>query len=240
MSTATRPTNTLEAVANNEEQTCHIKHLSQTDGPTSTCYEQFVSLNECVPNSNKGAEAWMIIQATSPYHIMQVSSCWCDLSGFEEDAIVGRSLKCLEGPGTDQQAINRMLEQAHSGQEVDTSVIIYQRGCTPILTYFQAKPILQHDKITQIFVRVSYSETLTMKQALEEDEAWALVTCGGKPIVTHCSAKLLELTGFTSESLLSRSCDVLFGPDSNESALHDELSACQRGQGCSRDVVATL
>lgn len=75
-----------------------------------------------------------IVESKYPFIIRYVNASWKELCGFTQREAVGKTLKILQGPGTEKDKLNVMIERLEEGDVVAScETINYCRKGTPML-----------------------------------------------------------------------------------------------------------
>ena len=65
------------------------------------------------------------VSTTARGVVVRTNQAWCQLCGYTESEVVGRTLKCIQGPGTDQVALRQLMEAVQAGRPVRVTLVNY-------------------------------------------------------------------------------------------------------------------
>lgn len=68
--------------------------------------------------------------------IVYASEGFCKLSGYKRDEILGRNCRFLQGPGTDQAAVEVIREGVAAGKDISVCLLNYKADGTPFWNQF--------------------------------------------------------------------------------------------------------
>ena len=72
-----------------------------------------------------GQSPYVIVTFEFPFTVLEVSQSWSEMTGFKEKAIRNRSLRMLQGPDTDLDAIKAIVLAAKEGRSDTRLVTLY-------------------------------------------------------------------------------------------------------------------
>jgi hypothetical protein len=86
----------------------------------------------CADKANPGgpspcdeARARAVVKNKAPFHVESVSAGWSRMYRVPEAAVLGRSLKVVQGPGTDMRAVNQLMEAGAQGARGQETFVTY-------------------------------------------------------------------------------------------------------------------
>ena len=68
--------------------------------------------------------------------IVYASEGFCKLSGYKRDEILGRNCRFLQGPGTDQAAVDVIRQGVEAGRDISVCLLNYKADGTPFWNQF--------------------------------------------------------------------------------------------------------
>jgi len=71
------------------------------------------------------ARACAVVKNKAPFHVESVSAGWSRMYRVPEAAVLGRSLKVVQGPGTDMRAVNQLMEAGAQGAKGQETFVTY-------------------------------------------------------------------------------------------------------------------
>ena len=83
----------------------------------------------------------LITDATSSGKITYANKAFKKLTGHDPSAVIGKTPRILQGPGTDKKVINRLTEALRSGGKFEGKAINYKKDGTPFIMYWRVLPI---------------------------------------------------------------------------------------------------
>jgi hypothetical protein len=66
-----------------------------------------------------------VVKNKAPFHVESVSAGWASMYGVSEAAVLGRSLKVVQGPGTDMRAAKQLMEAGAQGAKGQATFVTY-------------------------------------------------------------------------------------------------------------------
>jgi len=85
----------------------------------------------------------MLITTGAPgYHIVKVNSHWEKITGFEEQDAVGSGTACLQGPGTNQNAVDELQKQLRRGEAGGATFTNYRRNKQRFTNHLRVIPMM--------------------------------------------------------------------------------------------------
>jgi hypothetical protein len=153
---------------------------------------------------------WMVLKSTKEARVTHVSDAWLSEFCFDRSEVVGRSHKFLQGPGTDHPNFKKMLAAANKGMESGAPYVMYRKDGSCFVTFVQARTIA-YEESEHLVLKFSRSETVTSRNVPSQDIPWMLLSADSRFSILQSSQALLELTGFQTTLLTSRSLRVLLG-----------------------------
>lgn len=73
--------------------------------------------------------------------IVYCSDGFCKLSGYKRSEVVGRNCRFLQGPGTDQAAVDIIRQGVDDGRDISVCLLNYKADATPFWNQFFVAPI---------------------------------------------------------------------------------------------------
>ena len=86
--------------------------------------------------------------------IVYASEGFCKLSGYKRDEILGRNCRFLQGPGTDQAAVDVIREGVAAGRDISVCLLNYKADGTPFWNQFFVGALRDSDGNVVNFVGV--------------------------------------------------------------------------------------
>ncbi len=90
----------------------------------------------------------LITDATAQAKIIYANAAFKKLTGYEPAAVIGKSPRILQGPGTDVKVIAKLAAALKSGKKFEGKAINYKKDGTPFIMYWRVLPIKVGKKIT--------------------------------------------------------------------------------------------
>ena len=85
--------------------------------------------------------ARLITVATRPHVITRVNKAFASLCGYDADEAVGRTLRLIQGPATDADAVADLLDDVRARVPSSMIVINYRKDGTRFVNYLRAFPL---------------------------------------------------------------------------------------------------
>jgi PAS domain S-box-containing protein len=73
--------------------------------------------------------------------IVYCSEGFCQLTGYKRSEIIGRNCRLLQGPGTDQAAVDIIRTGVQEGRDISVCLLNYKADSTPFWNQFFMAPI---------------------------------------------------------------------------------------------------
>jgi len=102
-----------------------------------------------------GGIVQVITEARAPYKILSVSPGWQRLSGWTRDEVVGRTLKLLQGPMTEPDALAALMRGVHTQQPVSLRLTNYTKTGVSFVHQLSCEPLRDPAGETQCFQATS-------------------------------------------------------------------------------------
>jgi hypothetical protein len=93
------------------------------------------------PTEAEQHRAGAIISTKAPYHIMAVGDEWKELLKYSSDEMLGRSLKLLQGPSTDNECFKDLMDAVRSCRFYETTLSIHRKDGSPCTVCLRLRPI---------------------------------------------------------------------------------------------------
>ncbi len=115
---------------------------------------------QLAPNDVRNAEIFMrtspaalvITEAVQPFLIVRVNRAWELLCGYEEEEVVGRSFRFLQGAETDQSLLDLLVQGIRRGENVSLVINNYHKSGEMFRNFLRVKPLFSSDgRITHYF-----------------------------------------------------------------------------------------
>ena len=142
-----------------------------------------------------------MVHNKAPFHIESVSAGWQQMFGMSESALLGRSLRVLEGPRTDQRAVNRFMASVTRGVEGKASFMTYNVDGQRLWTHFSVSPLLSSAGTIDSFVAEACSyKSLDLDAAISSNEGYLiLVEAESGKHRAHASRDLCKLLNLSDD-----------------------------------------
>jgi len=103
----------------------------------------------------------VVCRAVPPYHVIYANSSWQELCGFTSHEMLGRSLRCLQGPATNQQAVNAMMNAVEKEEAITIpSLVNYDKQRRPFVHTVSITPLTSADGSVEHFRATSSQVSL--------------------------------------------------------------------------------
>ena len=145
--------------------------------------------------------ARVVVHNKAPFHIESVSAGWKQMFGMSESALLGRSLRVLEGPRTDQRAVNRFMASVTRGVEGKVSFMTYNADGQRLWTHFSVSPLLSSAGTIDSFIAEACSyKSLDLDAAISSNEGYLiLVEAESNKHRAHASRDLCKLLNLSDD-----------------------------------------
>jgi len=203
----------------------------------------FQTVQEVQANTSRGARA--IVRLVNPQHITHVSAGWC--AGFESDSkqFVGRSLKGLNGPATDQRIVQRMMKKVSRCLTAEETFVAYCLNGSMKLVNLRCRPLQSESgEVDHFCVDAVMSEVKTLRHAMSAPcEEPSLTVAVESRNILHASDAFLQMMNLDVKSLEDQSLTQFINDNLDGATLDAALSdaaACVAGRKRSRPLLLTL
>lgn len=92
------------------------------------------------------SRAIVVTEASSPHRIVSVNAAWEQLCGFSAAECHGKTLECLQGPETDQEAISTLMAQLNKGGEAGTVLTNYTKDGRKFRNKLRVGPLMSDNE----------------------------------------------------------------------------------------------
>lgn len=90
----------------------------------------------------------LVTDASAEGKIIYANKAFRKLTGHDPASVIGKTPRILQGPGTDQEVINRLSSAIKSGGRFEGKAINYKKDGTPFIMFWRVLPIKTGKKIT--------------------------------------------------------------------------------------------
>jgi PAS domain S-box-containing protein len=94
-----------------------------------------------------------------------VNDAFCSLTGYDEDEVLGRNCRFLQGPETDPETTARLREAIDAGEPVQVEIQNYRRDGTPFWNRLDVAPVRDEDGAITNFVGFQQDVTDSRERA---------------------------------------------------------------------------
>ncbi|KAJ8611181.1 hypothetical protein CTAYLR_003565 [Chrysophaeum taylorii] len=95
-----------------------------------------------------GAHARVITLASRPHLITHCNRAFVDLCGFSVGETLGRSLRIIQGPATDEMVVDDLLADVARQLPASMIVVNYRRNGERFINYLRVFPLVDKDDVT--------------------------------------------------------------------------------------------
>jgi len=88
-------------------------------------------------------EARVVTERVPPFRVCHVNAAWVRLCGFTETEVRGRTLAMIQGPGTDEAAVARLVSDCARGRVSSMEVTNYDKAGRPFLNQLEVLPLVE-------------------------------------------------------------------------------------------------
>ena len=142
-------------------------------------HEQDVMSVKEAMSALKNGSATVLSHVGAPYRIAKVAPSWKELFGLDEAGSVGRSLKMIEGPMTQQGILRSLYEGVSSGVAVECQLTNYHMDGRPHINHLRVVPVKGE-------IPSSPSNSSPAAPQAREPRADSLAAAAAAAGVTHC------------------------------------------------------
>jgi len=167
------------------------------------------------------AGARVVVQATSPFNIQNVSTGWAEMYGMSQSMVLGRALRVIEGPGTDSRVVRQLMDSVVRGVEGRASFMTYDVNGNRLWTHLSTAPLLAANGTIDSCVAhaVSYS-TLNLDEAMAANTGNLLVVgVQGHKHITHATQELCHLLSGVNAQTAGLACASVFDSTANREVI---------------------
>lgn len=90
----------------------------------------------------------LVTDASAEGKIIYANKAFKKLTGYDPVAVLGKTPRILQGPGTDKKVIERLSSALKSGGRFEGKAINYKKDGTPFIMFWRVLPIKVGRKIT--------------------------------------------------------------------------------------------
>ncbi len=158
--------------------------------------------------------------------IIFVNRAFQELSGYDEDELLGRNCRFLQGPDTDPGHVRKVRQALDTRQEIALDILNYHRDGTPFLNNLFISPIFDQDggllyyfasqfDVTEMRRDRRLVEEGTRRQRAIFDSAadLAIVATDRDSRITDWNSGAERVFGWTAKEMLGSSADSFFTPE---------------------------
>lgn len=140
-------------------------------GPVKTLMEPDFRLMSALSGSQQN---FAISDPSLPDNpIVYVSQGFLDLTGYTLDQVLGRNCRFLQGPGTDQSAVDIIRKGVREGVDTSVCLLNYKADGTPFWNQFFVAALrdAENNVVNFVGVQCEVSKAVVEKQMLEQQNA---------------------------------------------------------------------
>ncbi len=140
-------------------------------GPVKTLMEPDFRLMSALSGSQQN---FAISDPSLPDNpIVYVSQGFLDLTGYTLDQVLGRNCRFLQGPGTDQSAVDIIRKGVREGVDTSVCLLNYKADGTPFWNQFFVAALrdAENNVVNFVGVQCEVSKAVVEKQLKEKAEA---------------------------------------------------------------------
>lgn len=148
-------------------------------GPVKTLMEPDFRLMSALSGSQQN---FAISDPSLPDNpIVYVSQGFLDLTGYTLDQVLGRNCRFLQGPGTDQSAVDIIRKGVREGLDTSVCLLNYKADGTPFWNQFFVAALrdAENNVVNFVGVQCEVSKAVVEKQLKEKAEADSKVNADG-------------------------------------------------------------
>jgi len=103
--------------------------------------------------------------------IVYVSQGFLELTGYTLDQVLGRNCRFLQGPGTDQKAVDTIRKGIEAGVDTSVCLLNYKADGTPFWNQFFVAPLkdAENNIVNCVGVQCEVSKAVVEKQMRERN-----------------------------------------------------------------------
>ena len=178
-------------------------------------------------------------------HVLFCNDAFCQMTGYEQAELVGKSLRILQGPKTDKAVIDKLRHCLHAGEFFHGRAINYKKDSSPYIVEWNISAVYDDDGEICNFVSVQSNLTEQVTAQQQRDIlAQALHVTHDCVLVTDEAGKLVffnnsfeRLTGLKESDVLGKHHRLLLTaqrrlPSATDPSLSEEPSLTETLQNC--------
>lgn len=176
--------------------------------------------------------ARVVVMNKAPFHIESASSGWTHVHGMSEAALRGRSLRVLEGPGTDMRVVHRLLDAVVRGVESQSSFLTYTAGGKCLWTHMMVAPLLSEANTIESFVAETSSyDVLELEEAMSQEEGFQLLVSLHDPnyCIVNASQSLCQLLRVSRDHLVGIPLSAVLASSASNQRVAEMVAAVVHG-----------
>ena len=108
---------------------------------TSLFQDQSSAISTLKALAENSFDSILITDASKDGKIIFANKAFKKLTGHDPKAVIGKTPRILQGPGTDKKVIARLSAALKSGGKFEGKAINYKRDGTPFIMYWRVLPI---------------------------------------------------------------------------------------------------
>ena len=145
----------------------------------------------------------VVVQNKPPFHIESVSPGWALMYGMSSAAVLGRSLKMVQGPCTDMRAVRTLMDAVTQGVEKHVTYITYNSEGKRMLTHHHIFPLCSDSAV----VEANATEIIELaEEALQVQTGISLLMdTSSTHDITHVSDDLCRLLNKDRKAIVGQS-----------------------------------
>lgn len=162
--------------------------------------------------------------ASAGYRVQIANQAFCEMTGYSQDELVGRTLKMLQGPDTDPAVIDHLRACLREERFFEGTTTNYRKDGTPYIVRWNISPVRDDAGVLTNFVSVQQDITARVLAEQRSRLLERAFDATSEPVViTDLRGRIVfanrafsELTGHPPEALLGRTHRELGVEDEDE------------------------
>jgi len=111
----------------------------------------------------------VLVTIDPPFEVIWASDEWLNFCGFRDNEIVGKTLKLIQGPGTDQGAIDALMSAVARREVFTTTLLNYTKRGVPFYHTLTIDPLTDSQGQAHLFRAQSTSIVTCMQNAGQQN-----------------------------------------------------------------------
>ncbi|WP_216699370.1 sensor domain-containing diguanylate cyclase [Actinotalea ferrariae] len=149
-------------------------------------------------------------------HVLVCNPAFLDMTGYQEEELIGRNLRMLQGPDTDLGVISHLRACLEANQYFEGETVNYRKDGVPYLVRWNISPVFGDDGEVEYFISVQQERTREARAIRERELLLRALESASDPVLVLDADTRIVFASHGSELLTGYDTSELVGRRPNE------------------------